>query len=555
MDEVDNATVKTSFSTIVGESRDFACILLDERGASLCQSNFSPPDFCVSITRTSRELLERFPLDMLEEGDVLVTNDPWIGDGHLPDYFVLTPVWFRGRIVAILGTVAHLADVGGHPGDIEADDVFTEGVRIPPAKLHQAGQENGLLFDIIGGNCRVPELVLGDLRAIVGTHRVGARRLREFLDDYRLDDLRAISADIHGRSETLLRERIAALPDGRHEFGLDIDGYIDIVHLHATVEIRGSDIYVDYTGTSPQAKHAAINCTYNTTRSSSMYPFKCALAAAIPNNEGLFRPIHVSAPEGCILNTTFPHPVQARAKTTNNINQVLFGAIWPILGEHAQAGTGSIWPISVHGDTASHGRFSVHILPHGGRGATRDTDGQVPIAYPHNSSVTPVEIFEVQAPVRITQKVLRPDSAGPGRSRGGVGQIMTFINAGNETIKARVRPDKIVCAPPGIDRGGDGRTGEVWFNDRQIRRFPILDFAPGDVLEMRMPGGAGFGPVNQRPRAAIAQDLALGYISAEGARRDYGYPPAEVTQHLSASDETPSSTEASRDVLGSKGRP
>ncbi len=263
----------------------------------------------------------------------------------------------------------------------------------------------------------------------------------------------------------------------------------------------------------------------------------------------------MSAPEGCILNTTFPHPVQARAKTTNNINQVLFGAVWPLFGEHAQAGAGSIWPISVHGDTVSHGSFSVHILPHGGRGAMRDMDGQVPIAYPHNSSVTPVEIFEVQAPVRITRKALLPDSAGPGRSRGGVGQIMTFVNAGNETIKARVRPDKIVCAPPGIDSGGNGRTGEVWFNGRQIRRFPILDFAPGDVIEMRMPGGAGFGPVEQRPRAAIARDLALGYISAEGAQRDYGYQPAEASSRPAAPAEAVPAEMASREANGSKGEP
>ena len=541
MDEVDHATVKTSFSTIVGESRDFACILLDSRGASLCQSSFSPPDFCVSITRTSRVMLERFPLDTLREGDVLVTNDPWIGDGHLPDYFVLTPVFYQHRPIALMGTVAHLADVGGHPGDIEASDVFTEGVRIPPAKLFERGEENRLLFSIIGGNCRVPDLVLGDLRAIVGTHRVGARRLQEFLDDYGLADVTSLAHEIHTRSETLLRRKIAALPDGTYEFGLDIDGYLDIIHLHAAVTIRGDSILVDYSGTSPQVEHAAINCTYNTTRSSSMYPFKCAFAPDIPNNEGLFRPIHVSAPEGCILNTTFPHPVQARAKTTNNINQVLFGALWPVFGEHAQAGAGSIWPFSVQGETPEHGAFSVHILPHGGRGAMRDMDGLVPIAFPHNSSVTPVEIFETQAPVRIECKRLLPDSAGAGRCRGGLGQVMRFRSCGTTRLAARVRPDKITCAPPGIDGGKNGRTGEVWFNGERLERFPILDFAPGDVLEMRMPGGAGFGPPRDRSREAILRDLELGYLTPEGARRDYGFDPPE--QH--AAPLTPSEKETS----------
>ena len=536
MDEVDNATVKTSFSTIVGESRDFACILVDQAGVSLCQSSFSPPNFCVVLPRTSKVILERFPLETLREGDVLVTNDPWYGTGHLPDYIVLTPVFHKGKPIAFMGSVAHLADVGGHPGDIEASDVFTEGVRIPPAKLFEAGEENRLLFDIIGQNCRVPEDVLGDLRAIAGTHRVGARRLREFLDDYELEDLEELGSAIHGRSEAIMRERIAALPDGTYEFGLDIDGYVDIVHLHATVTVDGDGILVDYAGTSPQVQHAAINCVYNVTFSSSMYPFKCALVPTVPNNEGLFRPVTVVAPEGCILNTTFPHPVNARAKTTNNINQVLFGAVWPVLGEHAQAGAGSIWPFSVHGDTEDHGRFSVHILPHGGRGAMRDMDGLVPIAFPHNSSVTPIEIFETQSPVRIQCKTFRPDSAGPGRSRGGVGQTMIFENAGSTTFHARVRPDKITCAPPGIDGGRNGRTGEVWFNGEQIHRFPILDFAPGDRIELRMPGGAGFGPVEQRPPQKILDDLRAGVITPEGAVRDYGLAPDDIPDDVAGKE-------------------
>ncbi len=522
MDEVDNAVIRTSFSTIVGESHDFACILLDHQGASLCQSSFSPPDFCVILPRTAKIMLEKFPTHTLREGDVLCTNDPWLAAGHLPDYALITPIFWQGEVVAFMGTVAHLSDVGGHSGDIIAPDVFTEGVRVPPSKLYIEGEENELLFDIIGQNCRVPNLVLGDLRAIAGTHRVGSKRLKEYLQDYELRNLHALSDEILTRSEALLRRKIEALPDGIHEFGLDIDGYIEQVHLHATVEIRGSDIYVDYTGTSGQTGKAAINCVYNVTYSSTMYPFKCALASTIPNNEGLFRPIHVTAPEGCILNTTFPHPVAARAKTTNNINQVLFGAVWPVLGEQAQAGSGSIWPFSVTGNAPGYGTFSVHVLPHGGRGSMRDLDGLVPIAFPHNSVVTPVEIMEARAPVMVLQKELLPDSAGAGRSRGGVGQLMTVRNASDFTFNARIRPDKVFCAPPGIGGGEPGRTGEVRFNDEVITEFPILQFKPGDEIMMIMPGGAGFGPVEERERERVLSDLRLGYITPEGARRDYG---------------------------------
>ncbi len=522
MDEVDNAVIRTSFSTIVGESHDFACILLDQDGASLCQSSFSPPDFCVILPRTAKAILDKFPIESLEEGDVLVTNDPWLAAGHLPDYAIITPIFWQNKVVAFMGTIAHVADVGGHSGDIIASDVYTEGVCIPPAKLYKAGKENKLLFDIIGQNCRVPELVLGDMRAIVGTHQVGSKRLKEFLADYEMPNLSKLSEEILSRSETLLRQKISALPDGKYEFGLDIDGYIDIVHLHATVEIRGSDIYVDYTGTSAQTKKAAINCVYNVTFSSTMYPFKCALAPTIPNNEALFRPIHVSAPEGCILNSTFPHPVNARAKTTNNINQVLFGAIWPFIGEHAQAGSGSIWPLSVSGEAEGYGRFSVHILPHGGRGAMQNLDGLIPIAFPHNSVVTPTEIMETRAPVLILNKELLIDSAGAGKQRGGVGQVMTFRNIGDHAMNARVRPDKVFCAPPGIAGGEVGKLGEVRFNNQVITEFPILNFKPGDEIELRMPGGAGFGKAKEREKSAVLQDLELGYISAQTALSDYG---------------------------------
>jgi N-methylhydantoinase B len=530
MDEVDNAVIRTSFSTIVGESHDFACILLDHNGASLCQSSFSPPDFCVILPRTAKVMLEKFPINTLQEGDVLVTNDPWLAAGHLPDYALITPIFYKGKAVAFMGTIAHVSDVGGHNGDIVAHDVFSEGVRVPPSKLYQAGKENKLLFDIIGQNCRVPELVLGDLRAIVGTHQVGSRRLKEFLADYELSDLKILSHEILTRSEAVLRQKISALPDGVYEFGLDIDGYIDIVHLHAKVEVRGSDIFVDYTGTSPQTKKAAINCVYNVTFSSTMYPFKCALASTIPNNEALFRPIHVYAPEGCILNCTYPHPVKARAKTTNNINQVLFGAVWPLLGEHAQAGSGSIWPFSVGGDVEGYGTFSVHILPHGGRGAMRDLDGLVPIAFPHNSVVTPTEVMETRAPVLILNKEFLPDSAGAGRRRGGVGQVMTFRNIADKPISARVRPDKVFCAPPGIDGGHVGKTGEVRFNGKVITEFPILAFNPGDEIELKMPGGAGFGNPAERERALILKDLELGYITAQGAKDDYGFEGLEGTR-------------------------
>jgi N-methylhydantoinase B len=522
MNEIDDAIVRTSFSTIVGESRDFGYILTDERGRSLCQSTFSPPNFCVVLPRTAKALLERFPLETLEDGDVLATNDPWIGTGHLPDFVMISPVFVANRVVAFVGSIAHVSDVGGHSGDIEALDVFQEGLRLPPCKLYRTHAPNGELFELIAANCRVPELVVGDLNAMVGTHWIGARRLREFLEDYELRDLTALAREIHGRSETVMRQRIDALPDGRYEFGLDIDGYEDVVHLHATIEIRGSDIFVDYAGSSEQRSGAAINCVYNTTFASTMFPFKCALVPEIPNNEGLFRPIHVTAPAGSILNATFPHPVKSRAKTTNNLNQVIFGAIWPVLGEHAQAGSGSIWPFTLRGEEEGYGRFVVDMLPHGGRGALPELDGMPPVAFPHNSVVTPCEIMESKAPVLFLRKELRTDSAGAGRRRGGLGQVIELRHVGRNELILSLIPDKIVCEPPGLAGGRPGVVGTVLLNGCELDRFPPIRFRTGDVLELRLPGAGGFGPPAERDPELVARDVELGYLTEEAAAAAYG---------------------------------
>jgi N-methylhydantoinase B len=525
MNEFDLIISRTTFSTILRESRDFACILTDAVGRSLCQSVFSTATFSAVYPRTAKVLLQRFPPEKLQEGDVVATNDPWLGTGHLPDYILLTPVFWKGKLVAGMGTVSHMSDVGGHPAEIEGYDVFSEGLRMPPFKLYEVGQENTLAFDIIGENCRRPDLLLGDLRAMAGAAKIAAERFKEFMADYGLEDIEDLAYAIHSRSEDVMRQRIAALPDGVYEYGLDIDGYIDIVHLHTKIEVKGSDIYIDYTGTSPQTRKASINSSYNSTLASSMYAFKCALAPDIPNNEALFRPIHVHAPEGCILNAQIPVAVKARAKTINNTNQLLFGALWPIFGERAQASNGAIWPWVLMGQDDVHGNFLVDMLPHGGRGALPTMDGMVPVAYPENSTITPCEVLETQAPILFLKKELRPDSAGPGRQRGGPGQVIVFQHVGTQPMIFNLTPDRITTLPMGLDGGQPGQIGEVYINGEKRLLFPPIHLQPGDVVELHIAGGGGFGPVAERQPEAILRDLAMGYITPQGAARDYNFDP------------------------------
>ena len=551
MDEVDQIVVRTTFSTILRESRDFACIMTNARGASLCQSVLSTANFSAVYPRTAKILLEHFPPETLQEGDVLATNDPWIGTGHLPDYILLRPVFWKGKIVACLGTVSHMSDVGGHPGEIEGDDVFSEGLCMPPFKLYEAGQENKQAFDVIGANCRVPDLLLGDLRAMAGAAAVGAQRLKEFLVDYQFDDIELLAETILSRSENLMREQIRGLADGVYEFGMDIDGYIETVHLHVTVEVRGDEVSVNYAGSSPLSEWGAINVPLNSTVASSMYPFKCALAPQTPNNEGLFRPIHVSAPEDCILNAKRPAAVKARAKVTNNINQVLFGALWQIFGENVQASNGAIWPFVLAGDDETHGYFLVDMLPHGGRGALPVMDGMMPTAYPNNSTITPCEVLETKAPIRFIKKELRPDSAGPGQYRGGLGQVIVFEHVGSDPIIFNLTPDRLTTVPLGLNGGRPGKIGEVYINGEHTYRFPPITLYPGDVVELHIAGGGGFGPVSQRVPQNILHDLDKGYITPRGAREDYGLSEDLVAQTLNrkrAANERLMATEACKGV-------
>jgi len=380
-DEIDTATIRTSFSTIVGESHDFGCVLMDADGHGLAQAQWSPPQFCTMLPRTTRTMLEKFPKETLEPGDVLATNDPWIGSTHLPDYNLVSPVFHKGQIVAFLGTVAHVSDVGGHLGDLEATDMFIEGTRLMPNKFYEGGVVNGVVEEFIACNCRVPEMVLGDLHAIVGTHRVGVRRIQEFMDDYGLDDIRELSAAIQDKSEAALREAIGALPDGITEYEITADGYLEPFTLKATLEIRDTQLIIDFAGTSPQQDHSAINAAFNISYSTAVYPIKCMLASAIPNNDGLVRPITITAPEGSIVNCTFPAPVKARAKVIKHIPPLIFGAFSQLLPDEAIAAAGGIFPFHFVGNDERFGRFAVHMLPHGGLGATKEEDGWLPAAY------------------------------------------------------------------------------------------------------------------------------------------------------------------------------
>lgn len=523
LNEVDQIIVRTTFSTILSEGRDFACILTDRHGASLCQSVWSSPSFCVVLPLTARALLRRFPAHELQPGDVLATNDPWQGTGHLPDYVLLIPVFWEGQVIAYIGTVSHMSDVGGHPNEIEGSDVYAEGLRMMPFKLFEGGEENAQAFSLIGANCRVPELLLGDLRAMAGAAKIGSQRIGEFLDNYGMPNLDDLAQTILNRSEQLMRTRITELPDGCYRHELEIDGYLERVWLRTQVSVAGDEIEVCFENTSDQTEAAAINASYNTTYATVVFPLKCALVPDIPNNEGLFRPVAVKPPLGSILNARFPAAVKARAKTTNNLNQCIFGALHKILGDHVQASNGGIWPFVLSGGEEPYGDYLVDMLPHGGRGGQPTLDGMLPVAWPNNSTITPCEVMETKAPLRFRAKRLWTDSAGSGCHRGGLGQVIVFEHVGREPMMFNLTPDRVATVPPGLAEGEPGALGEVLINQETVERFPPILLQPGDVVELRIAGGGGYGLAKLRSHALIANDVAQGYLSPEQARSQYGF--------------------------------
>jgi N-methylhydantoinase B len=521
MDETDATVVRTSFSSIVGESRDFACILLDVQGRSLAQSTFSSPAFTCTLPATAKHLLQAFPPETLAEGDVLMTNDPWLGSGHLPDIAMITPVFYRGRRVAFTGSVAHVSDLGGKISYFEDRDLFEEGLRLPPCKFRTAGRPNNDLEALIRANSRTPDMVIGDLYAIAGAQRIGARRLVEFLEDYGLPDLTALAAEIHGRSEEAMRQALRTVPDGTYRGQVIGDGYNRPVHVVVAVIKTGDEVTVDFTGSSAQFPDTSINCVRNLAYADTVYPFKCALLPHLPNNEGLFRPIRMVAPAGSVFNTTFPSAVRARSKSSFHIHSAVYLALAQALGQSVQAGSGSFWTLSAHGVTAAGEPFRIHMLPNGGKGALPAADGLPTTAFPYNGTITPTEIVENTAPLLVEEKSLRCDSGGPGQQRGGLGQRLVIRSLNPSPVTAFLRPDKLHHPAVGLCGGGNGGPGEAHFRGEPMP-LQALTMESGDRLEMLLPGGGGYGSPLKREPARVAGDVAEGLVSPAAAHDVYG---------------------------------
>ncbi|MGV0817194.1 hydantoinase B/oxoprolinase family protein [Martelella sp. AMO21009] len=523
-DEAASTLLRTAFSTIIRESNDYVTCLLNARGETLVECSGGVPTFAGLLGRTARHLLKSYPPDAWRPEDVIITNDPWIGTGHLPDISVIMPVFHQGRLVGFAASAAHTPDIGGTIGSSNKE-IYEEGLRLPPVHLYRNGRRNEAVFDIISANVRFPDLVLGDLDAQVGANRIGARGAADFLSNTGLADFAALSREINAMSEAAMRAAIQDIPDGVYASTVEVDGYEDQeTVIRCAITVAGDDMTIDYAGTSPQIARA-INCTLNYTIAYSIYPLKCLLDPHTRRNEGSYRPITVTAPEGAIVNARFPAAVAARHLTGHLLSCAIYQALAPVLPERVVADSGGAPSLRVrfYGKHADGRDFGVMLFASAGMGASAEMDGLSTTAFPTNSGAGSIEAIEAISPLVFTRKMLRPDSGGIGRFRGGLGQVCEVRNNSPYPCQVIIVGDRERHPPLGLLGGGPGAPAAAIIDgEKPISLKSRSTLAPGSCLALHFAGGGGYGDPLTRERGAVERDLTEGKITRHAAQSAYG---------------------------------
>jgi N-methylhydantoinase B len=464
----------------------------------------------------------------MKPGDAYITNDPWMGTGHLNDFVVTTPCFKDGKLVALFSCTSHLMDIGGIGFGPDATDVFMEGLYIPMLKLIDQGVVNETLMSMIRTNTRLPIDTEGDTYSLAGCNDVGCQRLVEMMEEFDIDELDHLADHICDRSREAALAEIAKLPKGTWRNSMVVDGYDEPVTLSATLTISDTGIHVDFAGTSA-ASRFGINVPLSYTTAYTVFGLGCVVASQIPNNAGSLAPLTVAAPSGCILNAPKPAPVASRHIIGQMLPDVVFGCLRQIIPERVPAeGTSCLWNLIVRGETRSGAGgnygFSMAVTSNGGTGARFAKDGLSATAYPSGVRGTPVEIAETQTPLIFWRKELRPDSGGAGRTRGGLGQIIEVGSGIGTPFDILAAFDRIDHPPRGRDGGRNGEAGYVGLKSGQkLRGKGFQTVPPDDRLVVMTPGGAGIGDPKERAEASVRDDVESDLVSSEKAAGVYGF--------------------------------
>ena len=518
------ALMRTAFSTIVRESQDLACGVFDTRGQMIAQSLTGTPGHINPMATGARHLLAAYPPEHLCPGDVLITNDPWLTAGQVNDFTILSPV-FRGEtIVGYFANCCHAADVGGQVLSADAHEVYEEGLRVPITKLFDRGEPNHELIKIIRANVRTPDETIGDLYAQASCNAVGARSLNQMMDEFDLASIDPLADAIIARSERAMRDAIRALPNGRYEHEVWSDGFEEPICIHVAVTIADEDIVIDFAGSSPQSRRG-INVVMNYTHGYASFAMKAAISPDVPHNEGAFRPVHVSAPRGSILNCVEPAAVAARHLVGHFLPSAIFGALAQALpGRLLAGGADPIWLSVWRGTWQPSGTpFMATVFQLGGMGARASKDGLSTTGFPSGVAGVPVEVIETLAPLVQHRRQLRIDSGGAGTYRGGLGQTTGFSYRGGGPWSVSAMIDRTQFAAQGNLGGRPGALGEFLADDmRRLQPKTVRWLTPETHVQLNLPGGGGYGDPFARDPQRVLDDVVNGYVSSEAAASDYG---------------------------------
>ncbi|MEM0987374.1 MAG: hydantoinase B/oxoprolinase family protein [Pseudomonadota bacterium] len=524
------ALVRTAFSTSVREAGDLSAGVYDLDGLMLAQAVTGTPGHVNAMAESVKHFMREIGTDNMLDGDVYITNDPWLGTGHLHDITVVTPCFYGGNHVGYFACTAHVVDVGGRGFGADGESVYEEGIRIPIMHFARAGEVNFDLVKVVRSNVREADQVVGDIYALAACNETGIARLSDMMNEFQLSDLTEVSTFILENSRRATIERIAALPKGSTSNTMTIDGYDEPITLSVRLDVMDDHIVADFAGTSRESRKG-INVPHVYTQAYACYGLKCAIAPEIPNNAASLAPFQITAPQGSILNAQDPAPVALRHIIGHMIPDTVLGALHQIQpGTVPAEGCGALCNFQLyfrprrdgnHGPDARHA--AVLMFNCGGSGARPELDGMSATAFPSGVMTMPVEATEHTGPIIIWRKELRPDSGGAGQYRGGLGQHMEIGATPGHEFDFSAMFDRVAHPARGREGGLEGGKTFVRLDDGTPMRGKGIQPIPAErIAVLDLPGGAGYGDPKDRDPEMIKRDVTRGYISAEAARRDYG---------------------------------
>ena len=537
VEEQARTLVRTAFSTPVREAGDLSAGVFDLQGRMLAQAVTGTPGHVNAMAASVGFFLRDHPAHTLREGDVLVTNDPWEGTGHLNDFTVVTPAFLNGRLVALFAATSHIADVGGRGFGADANQVFEEGIRIPIGYLIRAGKVDETLMRMVRANVREPDVAQGDLYSLAACNEAGCERLAAMMTEFGLDSLDELAEMIVTTSRRAMLDRIRALRPGTYRHSMTIDGYDQDLELVCALTVSTDGIHIDWDGTSPMSPYG-INVPETYTRAYASFGVRCVVGSEVPNNAGSLSAITVSAPPGCLLNAPPPAAVSARHSIGQMLPDVVLGALGQAMppGSVPAEGASCLWnPVIMGGPglAGSYGYgdaepFVVNPFHTGGTGARPGKDGLSATSFPSGVRSTPIEITETVAPLIFWRKEYIPDSGGAGEHRGGLGQVMEISHAQGAAFAVSKMFERVRNAARGRDGGGGGAPGRVYIpgaGELRVKGREVVP--PGHRIVLATPGGGGLGDPRRRAPEKVREDVLDGYVTAEAAQREYGMQEEE----------------------------